>query len=336
MNLSITQQLGDEIKQAIAPGAKMKNINKEDLRESLVMLKERTTSLNRTLSSIGVNERKVMAASIFKASTTDKNNIAAITYCNIARAIGKADMNIAFDSAIFITGNYVKLLDLLDKSVSNMFTDKTLNIYNTKLSHLVIFGLIKEIELFVDYTVYLCDGITSDICQHNGVRELPANKPYRLAKLNSNQAEYIDICKVRLTNTATSIAMEVDKIKKNLDVNLVSEDNTINTGFMQFDKLSPMIRRIFGLGSAVPTVGPKRFAFFRWFGEQWELMKYSKYQKAKKEKEWLEAHVALLQLDAQGADPNSDEYRRLVKVIESYNEMIAELDQKIDTYMNAE
>ena len=55
-----------------------------------------------------------------------------------------------------------------------------------------------------------------------------------------------------------------------------------------------------------------------------------------KEKEWMESHVALLKLQLQNVDPNSDEYRKQVKIIAAYDEMIAGLDQKIDAYLNEE
>ena len=46
------------------------------------------------------------------------------------------------------------------------------------------------------------------------------------------------------------------------------------------------------------------------------------------------AHVTLLQLDLADKDPNSEEYAKAVKIIDSYNQMIAELDQKINAYYN--
>jgi hypothetical protein len=52
------------------------------------------------------------------------------------------------------------------------------------------------------------------------------------------------------------------------------------------------------------------------------------------EKEELMAHVALLQMELSEKDPNSKEYAKAVKVIDSYNQMIAELDQKLNKYYN--
>ena len=62
------------------------------------------------------------------------------------------------------------------------------------------------------------------------------------------------------------------------------------------------------------------------------MHKHLKYLKQKKEKEWIEAHVALMKMDLANADPNSDEYRKTVAVIDAYSEQLAELEQKIAEY----
>ena len=326
MSLDIVKDLGVSLQKEIAPGQKMKTIQKEDLKENLLHTIERMQNFSKVLSDLSNKDRQAIASAIHKASS-DRMNIACNIYVEAAKQIGKNDIRIAFDSVSFVTLNYIKILEALDRMISTAFKDKAITVYNTKLSHIAIFGLINEAELFINYATYLFDGVNYELCQHNGVRELPPPKKYRQAKLQKNFAEFVEICKNRLATTSTAIAAEIEKIRQNLDVNLIGDDNAINTGFINIGKISPMIRNILG-------VGARKFFIFRWLGEQWQLLKYSRYQKAKKEKEWMEAHVALLKLDLQGVDPNSEEYRKLVKVIESYNEMIAELDQKIDAYMN--
>ena len=62
-------------------------------------------------------------------------------------------------------------------------------------------------------------------------------------------------------------------------------------------------------------------------------MRNLKYQKMIQEKEWLQNHTDLLKLQLNGIDPNSDEYRKAVKIINTYNDMIRDLDLKISSYM---
>lgn len=327
MDMDFVKNLGDAIQEETAPGVKMKTINKEDYRENLMIQQERLNTLIITINTFVGNEKSVLADRIFKASA-DRKNIACNIYVAIARAIGRNDLKIAFESIRVVCDNYIKIITVLNRSVATTFKDvKGITIYNTKLSHVANFGIVREIEMFTDYTNSLINGITYELCKTNGVNELSMPKQYRIAYITNSQAEYTELLKTRLQFNNTAILQELDKISKNGDINIVGNDNAANLGFVQTNNYSPMMKGLISTGS-------RKFFLFRWLGELWNLIKHNRYLKAKKEKEWLEAHVALLKLQMQGVDPNSEEYRKQVQIIESYNEMIAELDQKIDSYMN--
>ena len=326
MVLDFIKDLGQAIMREIAPGAKMNTINKEDFKENLLILIERLNNLQRTFAAFSTQDRSVLADRIFKASN-DKNNLACNAYVSIARAIGKNDLRNAFESFIYITKHYIGALENIERNTANTFKEKAITIYNTKLSQVAIVGLIEEAETFADFTVYLIDNISYEICENNGVKELPMPKKYRIQKIEKHLTEFTAICKNRMASNAASITAEIDKISRNLDVNLVDDNNGPNTGFIQSEKYSPVTRNFI-------QTGARRFVIFRWLGEQWNIIKHSRYLKAKKEKEWMESHVALLKLQLQEINPDSPEYRKQVKIISAYDEMIAGLDQKIDAYLN--
>lgn len=325
MVLDFVKDLGQAIMREIAPGAKMNTINKEDFKENLLMLIERLNNLQNTLAAFSVQDRAVLADKIFKASN-DRNNLACNAYVIIARGIGKNDLKSAFDSFTYITKHYIGALSTIERNTANTFKEKAITIYNSKLSQIAIVGLIEEAETFVDFTVYLIDNISYEICENNGVKELPMPKKYRIQKIEKYLQDYIQICKNRMASNAAVITSEIDKVAKNLDVNLIDENNAPNTGFIQSEKYSPVVRNFM-------QTGARRFVIFRWLGEQWNIIKHSRYLKAKKEKEWMESHVALLKLQLQNVDPDSPEYRKQVKIIAAYDEMIAGIDQKIDAYL---
>ena len=318
MDINFVKELGDAIQSEVAPGKKMKTINKEDYRENLTLMRERIATLVSTLSMLPAAEKQEIANNIFK-STSDRNNIACNAYVAIARAIGKNDLRIAFDSISTVAATYQKVLESLDRTANTSFKDKAITVYNSKLSHVAIFGVLGEIDLF--------DNIVYELCQNNGVRELPMPKKYRIDFIQREQVNFINLVKNRIQSGAAVIISDLDKASRNGDVNLVGDDNASNLGFVQPAGYTPTLRNLL-------TIGARKFIIFQWLGEFWNLIKHSKYQRAKKEKEWMEAHVALLKLQLQGVDPNSDEYRKQVQIIEAYNEMIAELDQKINQYEN--
>ncbi len=326
MVFDFVKELGQAIMKEIAPGAKMNTINKEDFKENLLMLIERLNNLQTTLAAFSMQDRQVIANKIYKASN-DRNNLACNAYVTIAKGIGRNDLKIAFDSFTYITKHYIGALESIERNTANTFKDKAITVYNAKLSQVAIMGVIEEAETFVDFTVYLIDNISYEICENNGVKELPMPKKYRIQKIQKHMADFIQICKNRMASNASVITAEIDKVSRNLDVQLIDDNNSPNTGFIQFEKYSPVVRNFM-------QTGARKFVIFRWLGEQWNIIKHSRYLKAKKEKEWMESHVALLKLQLQNVDPNSEEYRKQVKIIAAYDEMIAGIDQKIDAYLN--
>jgi hypothetical protein len=328
MDMDFVKELGTALQSEVAPGKKMRSIDKEDYRENLGIIASRIKTLIDTLSIMPANMKQSLADQIYKA-TSDRANVACNLYVAIAKAIGKNDLRIAFDSILMVATTYSKIFESLERTTNMTFKDKMITVYNSKLSHVAIFGVIGEAELFVNYATYLFDNVTYELCANNGVRELPAPKQYRMAFLQFQQVNFINLIKNRLQNGANVVISELDKAGRNNDVNLIGDDNTANLGFVQTTSYTPMMRNLF-------TTGARSFVhvIFQSLGELWNLIKNHKYTKAKKEKEWMEAHVALLKLQLQGVDPNSDEYRKQVQIIESYNEMIAELDQKIAQYEN--
>lgn len=326
MVLDFVKELGQAIMKEIAPGSKMNTINKEDFKENLLMLIERLGNLQTTFTAFSPQDRVTLADKIYKASN-DRNNLACNAYVAVAKGIGRNDLKSAFDSFTYITSHYIKALETIERNTANSFKDKAITVYNAKLSQVAIMGVIEEAETFVDFTVYLIDNISYEICENNGVKELPIPKKYRIQKIQKYLTDYIQICKNRMASNAAVITSEIDKVRNNLDVNLIDDNNNPNTGFIQSERYSPLTRNFI-------QTGVRRFVVFRWLGEQWNLIKHSRYLKAKKEKEWMESHVALLKLQLQNVDPNSPEYRKQVKIIAAYDEMIAGLDQKIDAYLN--
>lgn len=123
----------------------------------------------------------------------------------------------------------------------------------------------------------------------------------------------------------------MDKAASEIDVNIVDEDGNANTAFMNSSAIPSSLQHSL-------TIGTKSFIIniFRWIGEQWVMHKHLQYLRQTKEKEWMEAHVALLKMDLANADPNSEEYRKLVGIIDNYNDQLAELDQKIAAYEQEE
>lgn len=326
MDSHFFKELHEAIKGETKLGTHMKSINKESFKENLDILNKRYNTFIGTLESLSVDDRISLANRIHTCSSKPEN-IACSAYSELAKQVYGKDLKIAFETYLFVAKKFIISFDNLQRALNKVFTNKALSVYNANLLHVAVFGVITDAEKFINFAVYMFDNILYETTEHRGIRELPPPQKYRLTYINKHKDEFASICRAKLSNSdaAEKIAL-ADPKSNDLDVTLINENNESNMGFVNLGKMSPFIKNM------VQT-GARKFFVFRWLGEQWNILKHSKYLKSVKEKEWLEAHVALLQMDLQNVDPNSDEYRKYIKIIESYNVMIADLDKKIDSYI---
>ena len=303
-----------------------KPINKENIRERLMMLDEKLTDVNNMFMALVPSDRKIMAKRIVDA-TKIKTNVACDIYCKIAKTLKRDDMNSAWSSYIALCLSYKKIVGQFTRSLDKWFDAPKISVYNTKLSQVVVYGMLDEAELFCKYTTSLFSFVVFELTQHNNISELQEPKKYRKMLIVDKCDTFTMNSIRRLSDNPFVFADDMEKAKDDIDVNIVDQDGHSAMGFVNPANIPASLRHSIGIGSKSLVMN-----IFRWMGEQWILHKHLKYLRQRKEKEWMEAHVALLQMDLQNKDPNSDEYRKLVAVIDNYNEQIAALDQKLAAY----
>lgn len=327
MDFTFFKELQNAIAGEIKLGARMKSVNKENFKENLSILDRRFTTFVESIEMLSMDDRRKLAKRIFTYANKPEN-VACNAYCEIAKQVSGKDLQYAFATYTFVANKFIGTFANISRALDKLFIAKSLSVYNAQLLHVAVFGIIGDAEKFINFSTYMFDNIMYETTQHQGIRELPPPQKYRISFVNKYKTEFVSICQARLSNTDESIEKQMlsDPRPSDLNTTLVGENNESNLGFINVGKLAPAIRNMI-------TTGARKFVIFRWLGEQWNILKHSRYLKSVKEKEWLETHVALLQMDLNNVDPNSDEYRTKVKIIESYNVMIADLDKKINTYI---
>ena len=68
--------------------------------------------------------------------------------------------------------------------------------------------------------------------------------------------------------------------------------------------------------------------------EMWDDYRLWRAARMRENKEWLESHTAILRLQLEKSDPSSAEYKKMSKVIESYDRMIADYDRRTTEFEN--
>lgn len=305
---------------------KMQPISKDAFKETLDTVYARLENFKKAFDGLPASDLTKFASRIVVACS-DKNNVYAALYCEIAKKSGNTDTKSAFTSYIQVISSYLHIIGVVERNIANIFKEKAITIYNSKLSHTVIFAIIDQANRFVEFANNMLDGVMYDTVVVKGVKELPAPKKYKYNYLIKNKECVIAIINnMRSTGSAAYVTNMISDFKKpENDLSLIDSNNAPNA------KIDNMMMTPQTKGFIQYGLGAMSF-IFRFIGEAANVIKHIRYQKMVKEKEWLESHVALLKLALMDIDPDSDEYRKQVKIIETYNEIIADLDRKIREY----
>ena len=329
--VTLFSKLHDAIKrEAEAVGMlKKRTITKKNFADDLRILIARYQNIIGSIGAMPITDRQSMADRIY-THKTDSNARGCGAYIAIATEVkAKNDHKIAFDSMTMVSKCIENVLANFAANVDVIFEGANdLNIHTAKLSHLACFGFVENAEMYAEYLIDLISIVTYEIIENNGVREIKQPLPYKYKYIVDKLDQFIQFHRSMLNGGHRTYLDTFKSLKKSMDdVRVANAETGSNIEMITDTKLVQLSHGLFGQFSLNP---------FKWLGEQWNLLRNAKYMKMASEKEDLIAHVNLLQMDLANKDPNSPEYAKMVKVIDTYNEMIGKLNQKLEKYYGPE
>lgn len=297
-------------------------IEQNNLHDHIIILGQRLTTFADTVRQLPPDQLATFADRIF-AAAEDATNVACVIYTENAKSIGRGDLKSAFSSYLETCDAFVQLLVEIEKLLPTMFQSGELSLYEVKVSQLSLMGIVAQAQILADYVVYLLEMTVVETTAKDDVGPMYI-KPYKIEYLKARQEQVVNIC-ANLLEPKAIISNYRSYSATQQDIKLLNNSHVSNLGFYKASALgSPInlgMRGIFFMGNP-----------FRWLGEQWNVIRHMTYVKRTKERESIQAHVNMLQMDLEGMNHDSDEYRRQVKIIKAYNEMISDLDRKIKNY----
>lgn len=302
------------------PKAKTTSVNKQHLLEDINLTKKKFEIFIKCIESMPMSYRKQLADKIFDLAAT-KTNTGCVEYVKMAKGVRGKDLSVAYSTFEICSKGFIEIIDRVLKDFNKIFEGRELRIENVTLGQFAVFGMMEQASVLSKYNSYLLDMVTHNVVRKEGVSELAALPQYKVAFVAKNSELAIALSNELKTGYINYVKDIKNVVSSSNNVKLVNNDGESNVGMIDPDDHSSN----FFLKKA--TYNP-----FFILGETWVIIRHWIFQKQVKEKEYLESHIALLRMELDGKDPDSPEYQHHIKVIDAYNRMLADLDQKISKY----
>lgn len=302
----------------------VQKITKEDLTDSIMSVTKRLGTIVDMFDRLPVSDIESFNTRIHDGADDVKKQFVKLYIAMEVKFQRADDRKSAFSGFINTARSYLDVLNTILRKIADITESRTINIYNARLSHAAVFGLIAQADRFADYALKLFSGVLYDTIEHNGVPELEAPAKGDLQFLEANKDDMVIIINNISTIGPSSIKNMINHFAFT-DDNLVDEENKPNVN-VNTAQLSPVQKHFIQYGFGVLSY------VFRWFGELSNVIRASRAQRDVKEQEWMKERISLLQMDLAGMDPDSKEYRNAVKSVDKYGKMVSDLDKSIQKY----
>lgn len=217
-----------------------------------------------------------------------------------------------------------QLLDEVIINVDKLFADKSISLYNTKISHVAIYGMIERAETIACFDEMLI----AAYLESKNPTEFKLTKG-QSACLAEGASEMSEICNMMINGRlGKTFASAIARYKSSgNDTVVVTSDNQATGQFAKLDQL---------VNENDVQAGCKGLRIFKWIGDKIVDMLDNRARKQRLLREQHKARVEFLQMELSDLDPNDEKYKRIVKAIKVYQDEINRLNQKIDDYYDDE
>lgn len=322
---STVELLSEKVGKIVKDGDNLSDISKEDFRNYIGITLSGLKGINESFDELDDDDAKGLRI-LIQDNSRNRNAMNLMIYTTFSNRLcesaKKDERTRAFSSLKQTAIGYTHILNEIDRNIDTLFENKTISIYNTKLSHVAILGVIKNASDLYDFSWFLFNGVCYDIGM--GI-EKPAR--YRFVFMNSVKEKIADIVNGIYTRVGDgAIFNEVMKLRKeNKDTLLINDENKPNETVVASVALNRDI------GKSIQA-GFMSLNIFRWIGEAWNTFRDNHFRSIEDKRDWMQTHVQLLRLKLQGLDENDREYQRLKKIIGNYDNMVSAADEKIKNY----
>lgn len=318
-------KLDASVASSVKDGSATKNMTREQLLDYTISCASAIKAHLQFFTDLADKSGKLQEKLLLKRKTSDKTVFMETwnKLLNNLTGIAKNRHETRFCGAIVESLQATaSVLDEVTMNIDKLFVDKTFNLYNTKISHVAIYGVLDNATTLAAFTENLIAAFFA-ACPSGNFKLAPYQQKY----LEEHTEAVGEIC-CKMINGKLGKTFAAGILRYKQSGNDTAVLTTDNQSAAKFAKLGGEVNEsdiksgVHGL-HIFRVIGDFIVDFFDWRARK---------QRALREQH--KARVEYLQMELEGEDPNSEKYKRIVKIIKNYNDLIARLNQKIDKYYN--
>lgn len=325
--MSVIQTLSSAVTSWIKGDIKLKSINRDNYKTNLnEMISQSQMYLNSFFSVLSEDDRKNMRDALKAANGPAKE-----VYLNFIKGLNSSAKR--YEDRAFLgsiensLSASTSILNGIVTKLDDLFQQKSISLNNTRLSHVMVFGLVGHIDTMITFSSYLISIAQTAVTTPAEVKDIA---PYKFKFLAANMANVQST--INDISNKTGIAMfqaAISGIKKvNLDTALVSESGDNNVDFIPEQAISSEASALIPAG-----IIQINFNIFRWIGETYYANLRRRNDARRTESKLIEARIALYRYNLAHSPSITDEERAaLVKMINDWTVDLDLLRKKIADY----
>ena len=301
---------------------KSRSFTKDDLITLLNQNIEAHSNILYTLKGLDTTEMRdwyLDATTQLKSADNAISKAYDVYRANLRSKAASEEMKKPLGSLASANEEYVKVLKAILKNVDDLMLEEKVTIYETRVSLVAALGMIQQSTNVYKFSLYLYTSLVKVT-----LNDLDSQPGYRREFLVNN-AEKVANCVTDLLNKkgAYDFLNDINKLRNQAMDVVLGDGNVFGvTGGMSPNRFFPSIFDY--LISALSCLN-----IFGAAMNLWDDYCVWRNDSNKETKEWLETHTTLLRMKLQGMDNKDPSYAKTEKIIQTYEKMITDLDQKI-------
>ena len=248
----------------------------------------------------------------------------------LSGTIAQEETKNPLESLKIIADIYSRELQAVKSYVAhNKEADKLTDITTVKYSQVTMIGLLEQsirMDRYIKAMVF-------KVFHFEKPNDFKKDFPWMFKFLDDNNEFFTDQVNRYSNNYKNQTNTMSDKIvgffkKKNYDPTIVV-DGAANTNYASLFEDDGQIKQFSILGI------PFSLNIFAWGANMYMLYNHHRVMQKEYEKSWMEGHITTLELKKSRLDPESEEFKKLERVIDNYNSLIASTTKEIEEYRNS-